>query len=169
MFDIGFLEMTTIGIVALVVIGPERLPEVAAKVGRYVGKAQRFVRGVRSDISRELETGDLKKLLGDQKSQIDELRNMVHTATNDMKSSTSDVFKDAENSIGNLKSEVTGSQSESRADAIKADEVSTESTHVESTPAEPKPVEPKPAQSSQPESASLTGGDDSQSHSNKTT
>jgi len=107
MFDIGFLEMMTIGIVALVVIGPERLPEVAAKVGRYVGKAQRFVRGVRSDISRELETGDLKKLLGDQKDQIDELRNMVKTATKDIETSTSGAFKDAENSIGNLKSDIS--------------------------------------------------------------
>ncbi len=96
MFDIGFLEMMTIGIVALVVIGPERLPAVAAKVGRYVGKAQRFVRGVRSDISRELETGDLKKLIGDQKSQIDELREMMHTAKKDIETSTGDAFKDAE-------------------------------------------------------------------------
>ena len=99
MFDIGFLEMMTIGIVALLVIGPERLPEVAAKVGRYVGKAQRFVRGVRSDISRELESGDLKKLIGDQKDQIDELRKMVHTATKDIETSTSGALKDAQSSV----------------------------------------------------------------------
>lgn len=113
MFDIGFLEMMTIGIVALVVIGPERLPEVATKVGRYVGKAQRFVRGVRSDISRELETGDLKKLLGDQKDQIEELRSMVHSATKDIKSSTNEAMKDAENSIGDLKSDISAVSSDS--------------------------------------------------------
>ena len=107
MFDIGFLEMMTIGIVALVVIGPERLPEVAAKVGRYVGKAQRFVRGVRSDISRELESGDLKKLIGDQKDQIDELRKMVTTATKDIETSTNEAFKDAEKSISEIKHETT--------------------------------------------------------------
>ena len=94
--------MMTIGIVALVVIGPERLPAVATKVGRYVGKAQRFVRGVRSDISRELESGDLKKLIGDQKDQIDELRQMVRTATKDIETSTGDAFKDAEKSISEL-------------------------------------------------------------------
>lgn len=113
MFDIGFLEMMTIGIVALLVIGPERLPEVAAKVGRYVGKAQRFVRGVRSDISRELESGDLKKLIGDQKDQIDELRKMVHTATKDIESSTSGALKDAQSSVGELKSELNNSLSDS--------------------------------------------------------
>ncbi len=117
MFDIGFLEMMTIGIVALLVIGPERLPEVAAKVGRYVGKAQRFVRGVRSDISRELESGDLKKLIGDQKDQIDELRKMVHTATKDIETSTSGALKDAQSSVGELKSELNSSLSESGSDA----------------------------------------------------
>jgi len=116
MFDIGFLEMMTIGIVALVVIGPERLPAVAAKVGRYVGKAQRFVRGVRSDISRELETGDLKKLIGDQKDQIDELRTMVHSATKDIKSSTGDAFKDAEKSINELKETAVDPSLTSRVD-----------------------------------------------------
>lgn len=109
MFDIGFLEMLTIGVVALVVIGPERLPEVAAKVGRYVGKAQRFVRGVRSDISRELESGDLKKLIGDQKSQIDELRQMVHSATKDLEESTGGAMKDAQRSLSDMKTDVSDS------------------------------------------------------------
>lgn len=109
MFDIGFLEMMTIGVVALVVIGPERLPAVATKVGRYVGKAQRFVRGVRSDISRELETGDLKKLIGDQKSQIDELRDMMHTASKDIQSSTSSAMKEVEKSVSEAKETAVGS------------------------------------------------------------
>lgn len=109
MFDIGFLEMMTIGVVALVVIGPERLPAVATKVGRYVGKAQRFVRGVRSDISRELETGDLKKLIGDQKSQIDELRDMMHTASKDIQSSTSSAMKEVEKSVSEVKETAVGS------------------------------------------------------------
>jgi len=127
MFDIGFLEMTTIGIVALIVIGPERLPAVAAKVGRYVGKAQRFVRGVRSDISRELETGDLKALIGDQKNQIDELRQMMNTATKDIQASTKDTFKDVENSLGDLKSTVTDATSETRVDVPAASTSTAES------------------------------------------
>jgi len=73
MFDIGFMEILMIGVVSLVVIGPERLPEVAAKVGKTVAKARRFVQGVRSDITRELEAGDLKKMIGDQKEQINEM------------------------------------------------------------------------------------------------
>lgn len=139
MFDMGFLEVTTIGVVALVVIGPERLPEVAAKVGRYVGKAQRFVRGVRSDISRELETGDLKNLLNDQKSQIDDLRKMVHTATKDIESSTSGAMKDAQNSIGDLKSEISDSSS----DASTSTEKEASSSAAASTAASVAAHEPE--------------------------
>jgi len=134
MLDIGFLEMATIGIVALVVIGPERLPAVAAKVGRYVGKAQKFVRGVRSDISRELETGDLKQLLGDQKNQIEELRQMVNTATKDIQSSTKDTFKGVEESVSDLKSTVTDSNSESRVDDRTSDASNTDTNTVENAP-----------------------------------
>jgi len=54
MFDVGFLEILVIGIVSLIVIGPERLPAVARTVGTWVGKAQRFVRGVKSDFASEL-------------------------------------------------------------------------------------------------------------------
>ena len=116
MLDIGFLEMTTIGIVALVVIGPERLPAVAAKVGRYIGKVQKFVRGVRSDISRELETGDLKQLIGDQKNQIDELRQIVNTATKDIQTSTKETLKGVEDSVSGLKNTVADSANESPSD-----------------------------------------------------
>jgi len=59
MFDVGFLEILVIGIVSLIVIGPERLPAVARTVGTWVGKAQRFVRGVKSDFASELQSGAL--------------------------------------------------------------------------------------------------------------
>jgi len=151
MFDIGFLEMLTIGVVALVVIGPERLPEVAAKVGRYVGKAQRFVRGVRSDISRELESGDLKRLIGDQKDQIDELRQMVKTATKDIEQSTGGVMKDAQRSLSDMKSDVSDSlksettvepsSSDSASDAAAVSAASEPAVSSESTSDSSVPVE----------------------------
>jgi len=134
MLDIGFLEMATIGVVALVVIGPERLPAVAAKVGRYVGKAQKFVRGVRSDITRELETGDLKQLLGDQKNQIEELRQMVNTATKDIQSSTKDTFKGVEDSMKDLKSTVNDAASESQLDTDSTSSAQAESNPVDKPP-----------------------------------
>lgn len=66
MFDIGFWELTIIGIVALLVIGPERLPRVARTAGLWVGRARRFVSSVKADIDREIAADELKKALGKQ-------------------------------------------------------------------------------------------------------
>jgi sec-independent protein translocase protein TatB len=62
MFDIGFSELFIIGIVALVVIGPERLPRVARTAGHLFGRMQRYVSDVKADINREIELEDLRKL-----------------------------------------------------------------------------------------------------------
>jgi len=106
MFDVGFAEVMIIGVVALIVIGPERLPAVARKLGRWVSKIQRFVKGVRSDVSRELESGELKALIGDQKEQINELRGMVKEAQKDIEKSTSSALKDAETNFAELQKNV---------------------------------------------------------------
>ncbi len=62
MFDIGFSEMMVIAIVALVVIGPERLPKVARTAGHLLGRLQRYVSDVKADINREMQLEELKKL-----------------------------------------------------------------------------------------------------------
>ena len=62
MFDISFSEMILIAVVALVVIGPERLPKVARAAGHLLGRVQRYVSDVKSDISREMQLDELKKL-----------------------------------------------------------------------------------------------------------
>jgi sec-independent protein translocase protein TatB len=62
MFDIGFSELMVIGVVALLVIGPEKLPRVARTVGHLLGRAQRYVNDVKSDINREIQLDELKKL-----------------------------------------------------------------------------------------------------------
>jgi len=105
-FDIGFTELMLIGIVALVVIGPERLPAVARTAGQWLSKLQRFVRGVKTDLASELDSGDLKKLIGDQRSQIDELKKMMNTAKQDFETSTRDVVDDAKNRINELETSV---------------------------------------------------------------
>lgn len=67
MFDVGFMEMALIGVVALVVIGPERLPGVAKKAGQWIGSARRFMNSVQADISQEVGKADeLKRLLEEQ-------------------------------------------------------------------------------------------------------
>lgn len=63
MFDIGFFELILIGIVALLVIGPERLPGVARQAGMWVGKMRGFVASVKEDIDQELKADELKKIM----------------------------------------------------------------------------------------------------------
>ena len=62
MFDVGLSEMMVIGVVALLVIGPEKLPRVARTIGALMGRAQRYVSDVKADISREIELDELKKM-----------------------------------------------------------------------------------------------------------
>jgi sec-independent protein translocase protein TatB len=73
MFDIGFSELMVIAIVALLVIGPERLPKVARTAGHLLGRLQRYVNDVKSDIQRELELDELRKL----RSQIEDAAHSV--------------------------------------------------------------------------------------------
>jgi sec-independent protein translocase protein TatB len=62
MFDFGFSEMLVIGLIALVVLGPERLPRVARQAGQWLGKLQRYVADVKTDISRQMELEELRSL-----------------------------------------------------------------------------------------------------------
>lgn len=62
MFDIGFSELLLIAIVALIVIGPERLPKVARTLGHLFGRMQRYVNDVKADIAREMELDELRKM-----------------------------------------------------------------------------------------------------------
>ncbi len=62
MFDIGFSELMVIGLVALIVIGPERLPRVARTLGILAGRLQRYVADVKADINREVELDELRRV-----------------------------------------------------------------------------------------------------------
>lgn len=91
MFDWGFTEFVLVAVVGLLVFGPERLPEVARNVGSWVGKVRRYIANVRSDFESELNTGELRNLLGEQQQQIRELKGMVENAKDDFSSSMGEV------------------------------------------------------------------------------
>jgi sec-independent protein translocase protein TatB len=76
MFDIGFSELLVIALVALIVIGPERLPRVARTLGHLAGRLQRYVADVKADINREVELDELRKM-----------RDSMQQAANSMESS----------------------------------------------------------------------------------
>jgi sec-independent protein translocase protein TatB len=66
MFDIGFWELSIIGVVALLVIGPERLPSVARTAGLWFGRMRGFVSTVKADIDKQLKAEDLQRIMTDQ-------------------------------------------------------------------------------------------------------
>src|SRR5215467_4752981 len=77
MFDFSFGEIAVIGVVALVVLGPERMPKVERTVGEWIGKAQRYVNEVKSDINREMELAELKKLQEEARSAAQSIQSSV--------------------------------------------------------------------------------------------
>ena len=73
MFDIGFWELLLITVLAMIVIGPEKLPGAAKTAGRWVGKARRFVEGVKSEVAEEFDVTELKRMIHNQEVQLGEL------------------------------------------------------------------------------------------------
>lgn len=78
MFDIGFSEIVVIAVVALIVIGPERLPKVARTLGHLFGRMQRYVNDVKSDISREMDLDELRKLQATVQDAAQAIQHTVH-------------------------------------------------------------------------------------------
>src|SRR3954465_9484433 len=79
MFDIGFSELLVIGVVALIVIGPEKLPRVARTVGHLLGRMQRYVADVKADINREIELEELRKMRDSMHKAATEMETAVNT------------------------------------------------------------------------------------------
>lgn len=159
MFDLGFSELVVIGAVALVVLGPEKLPIVARKTGEWLGKAQRMVAQVKSDIEREAELSELKRIQDEAKSVADDLTKTVQGQTSAI-----------ENEVKSLQSDVKGLEKEVNAEAKKTEDgfnaltQKSEENAVESV-AEPKykelsDTEPNPAFSDLGQDSSSSTADD---------
>jgi len=88
MFDVGFSELMVIAVVALVVIGPERLPKVARTAGLLLGRLQRYVGDVKADINREIQLDELKQL---QQQMTDQVTNLETSVTHEMREVESSV------------------------------------------------------------------------------
>jgi sec-independent protein translocase protein TatB len=88
MFDIAFTELMIIAVVALIVIGPERLPKVARTLGHLFGRMQRYVNDVKADISREMQLEELKKL---QTSMQEAARSFEDSVTREVNSTESEL------------------------------------------------------------------------------
>jgi len=87
MFDIGFWEFALIGVITLIVVGPERMPAIARKAGQYAGKAKRFIAKIQEDVGDEIEADKLKEHLNleDKDSNIVEIFKETKKSLNEIK------------------------------------------------------------------------------------
>jgi sec-independent protein translocase protein TatB len=100
-FDIAFSEIALIAVVALVVIGPERLPKVARTLGHMFGRLQRYVNEVKADINREIELDELRKL-----------KSEVQSAALDIERSVSQTASEVESGVRSVEAELNSAASE---------------------------------------------------------
>lgn len=84
MFDIGFSELIVIAVVALIVVGPERLPRVARMAGHLLGRLQRYVGDVKADINREIQLEELRKLEAELRASASSIEQQVHQVGSDL-------------------------------------------------------------------------------------
>jgi sec-independent protein translocase protein TatB len=99
MFDIAFSELLVIGVVALVVIGPERLPKVARTLGLLFGRLQRYVAQVKSDVNREMELSELSKVKSEFEGAAREFQRDIETKVTDAEREIREVETDIDRQL----------------------------------------------------------------------
>lgn len=95
MIDIGLSKIALIGAVALIVIGPEKLPRVARTLGTLMGKAQRYVNDVKQEVNRSMELDELKKMKDTVESTARDVENSIHTGASDFEKSWAEATGDS--------------------------------------------------------------------------
>lgn len=90
MIDLGISKVALIGAVALIVIGPEKLPRVARMVGTMLGKAQRYVSDVKAEVSRSMELDELKKMKDTVATAAQDVESSIHSGASDFEKSWAD-------------------------------------------------------------------------------
>lgn len=135
MFDVGFSELFIIALVALIVIGPERLPKVARTLGLLFGRMQRYVNDVKADISREMELDELRKL----QATVEEAARSIEQTVNKEISTT-------ESQLNNIAASAAAAAPELTSAGIAPTPTATEAV----PPPTPLAIEPAPAPATAP-------------------
>jgi len=142
MFDISFGELMIIGVVALIVIGPQRLPGVARTLGHLVGRAQRYVNDVKRDIQKEIDLDELNKV----KTQMETAARSVQSTVQDAATSFTKPVAEAQAAVQDAAQSI---QDSVKLDAPLASVAST-AAQVEAAQAATASSAPAPAQNPPP-------------------
>ena len=127
MFDIGFSELVVIGVVALIVIGPERLPKVARTAGHLYGRLQRYVSAVKSDISREIQLDEIRRA-------GESFKESVESAAKGVEQQATVVDDYLRNEASNITQAVTASAAEHPAAEFAVKQIEAEQSPQQSLP-----------------------------------
>jgi len=90
MIDLGVSKLALIAVVALVVVGPERLPKVARMAGNLFGRAQRYMADVKSEVNRQMEIEEFKKFREESASALKEVENSIHSVASEANANLTD-------------------------------------------------------------------------------
>ena len=90
MIDLGVSKLALIAVVALIVVGPERLPKVARMAGNLFGRAQRYMADVKSEVNRQMEIEEFKQLREESASVLKEVENSIHATVQEASANLSD-------------------------------------------------------------------------------
>ena len=129
MFDIGFSEIVLIAVVAVVVLGPERLPKAARTLGLLFGRLQRYVNEVKADVAREMELDELRKLQSEMQGAAREFQQTVTNAANEVATG-----------VRNVESQLNDSGAQALASAATEPAAPAAAASTAPAPAEPAPV-----------------------------
>jgi sec-independent protein translocase protein TatB len=99
MFDMSFSEIAVIGVVALVVLGPERLPKVARTAGQLFGRLQRYVATVKADINREMDSSELAKIKQEVQDAARSFEQTVQQTANSVEKETAAISQTVEQQV----------------------------------------------------------------------
>ncbi|MGH8781878.1 Sec-independent protein translocase protein TatB [Paraburkholderia sp.] len=117
MLDLGLTKMALIGVVALVVLGPERLPRVARTAGALFGRAQRYINDVKAEVTREIELDELRRM----KTEFESAAQNASTAVHDNLRKHESEINDAWNAGTSVSSSVVGGAAMQAGDGVAAD------------------------------------------------
>ena len=147
MFDVSFGELMLIGVIALVVIGPQRLPKVARTIGHLVGRAQRYVGNVKADIKREMDLEEFTKL----KREMEDAARSANSSINEVGDSLRRPLDDVQSTFDALSADLRNTAT--LADPKPADPPA---AIAAPEPVTPEPAAPEPA-APESKSSSATG------------
>lgn len=141
MFDVSLTELMVIGVVALIVIGPERLPKVARTVGHLLGRAQRYVNDVKSDIQREIELDELRKF----KTEMEDAAQGVQQSLNETGASLQEPVQQFRAELDEVAREASGKATPAVAQVAGAAQAPAAGSPAAGSPAATSPAVDMPA------------------------